>query len=300
MPNLDNPAGRLLYWLNQGQQYSSHPDPALNLWCQIFDLNSQSKEDRARCLARGVDMMVLAQRVKAAVDDLPQQFAADTHLYHFDQVETCLDQFTNLAGVGMNAMMGTMSEGGWQALRSLDALLSRNRPEAEVPLDKVDQYRSMVDELIAEVAADGELADDLRVVILRRLRLVREALDEALISGAAGLERAVDSLIGSTQREPDLWDRIAQTRWGPRIGKLYYALATGLAALAVIPVLMPPDADTGPPVVNNSVETTIEIDQSRSTTHLHKVDDVEAEDDVVDAEVVEEHDPDAPVRPALP
>lgn len=145
----------------------------------------------------------------------------------------------------------------------------------------------MVDELITEVAADADLAEDLKGLILRRLRLVREDLDQALITGAAGLERAIDSLIGSTQRQPDLWDRVAQTKWGPRIGKIYYALATGLAAVAVIPVLMPPDADTGPPVVNNSVETTIEIDQSRSTTHVHKVDDVEAEGDVVDAEVVE-------------
>ncbi len=71
--------------------------------------------------------------------------------------------------------------------------------------------------------------------ILARLREVQDALTEALIFGTPSVERGVNILWGSYRQERDWWDRLGESKWGPRVAKVWAGLMLTLGAAGGVP-----------------------------------------------------------------
>lgn len=242
---MNNPAGLILYWLELGSRTVANKS-AMVEWCSVFQLDSAKVADRAECARRGLLLTALATEVRRDAALLPDYIPADMMLEHFNQVETVLDHFTLLPGTNIANMFAPLKETGWHSLKMLDRVLSQQSTRPAVERMVLDEHISKVRTLISDIASDETLEPDLRRYIIDRLRDVERALTDALINGAAGLEVAVNGLHGAHERERDLWERIAHTKWAPRIGAMWMALVTTLGAAGGLPALMP-GSDTPPP-----------------------------------------------------
>lgn len=284
-PNLNNPAGRLHYWLQRGSA-RNHGNSAMGEWCAAFGLDHNKVADRVQCMRRGAMLMRLATEVRREAEQLPGIYHPAVMLQHFGEIEGALDIFTILPGQQMGRMFEQIQGTGWQSLRLLDAMLSTHRPESVVEPDAIRKILAQVGSLIDEILADSDLETDLRRYIVARLRDVQNVLTDALITGAPGVELAANSLMGARHRDEDLWDRIAATRWAPRIAMTWAAIMTTLSAVAGFPALMP-GSDEQSVEIHTTVNTTVNTDGSESDDDAATSDEDESAD-VVDGEIVED------------
>ncbi|MGY0535943.1 hypothetical protein ACW14X_00395 [Nocardioides sp. YJ-D4] len=282
MANLNNPAGRLLYWLELGDQRPKG-ESAMGQWCVVFGLDASKVGDRAECARRGTMLAALGQAARREAEQLPEMFQPAVMLTHFNEVESALDQFTILPSTTMQQMFAQMQGTGWQSLRMLDAILSTQRPEHVIDEGTKESLIEQVRSLIDEVTDDSDLALDLKQFILRRLEEVERALRETLLTGTYPVEQATDALIGAMRRRPDMWDRIAQTKWAPRLGKIAGALCLALGSAGGLPALMPGDAPQPP-----AIHTTVEID-----TDVTEIVPEPKDEDIHEAEILEDEDGEA-------
>jgi hypothetical protein len=274
--NLNNPAGRLLFWLELGKQ-RPQGNSAMGEWCAVFGLDQSSPAERAECTRRGTMLARLARDVRREAEQLPDHFHPAMLLSAFPEVEGALDQFTVLPNVTMAQMYSLIQGTGWQSLQYLDAMLSTHRPETVVEHDAIRGHIESVRALVDDILADDDLDAAVKRYVVARLRDVEEALTDALIVGVDGVELAVNATIGSAQMDRDWWDRIAKTKWAPRIGAVWMAMVTSLGAVGGVPALMPGDEPQPPAIVQ-----TVEVDTNTDVTL-----NVEDED-IHDAEVVDE------------
>jgi hypothetical protein len=284
--NLNNPAGRLIYWLELGQKRAMG-NSAMAEWCAVFGLNQSDPFERAECTRRGTMLMALAREVRREAEQLPEGFHPDVMLTNFNEIESALDQFTVLPTIQMQGMYGQIQGTGWQSLKWLDAILSSHRPEQVIEHDSIQGHIEQVRDLIDSVLADVELGGDLKRYIVARLRDVEKALTDALIIGAPGLELAANSLFGASRRERDWWDRIAQTKWGPRIGAAWMAIVTTLGAAGGLPALMP--GRDAAPQLDFHQTIKVEVEDPDSSAADRKTGD--HPDEVVEGELVDEDEP---------
>lgn len=124
--------------------------------------------------------------------------------------------------------------------------------------------------------------------LLSRLQEVESALREALLTGTVRIERATESLIGAMHRRPDLWDRIAATKWGPRVKNMAVGLCLALSSAGGLPALMPGEDPPEPTAVVQ--ETDLNVTVKNPAAIGNDPGTSEAEGEVVDAEIVEERD----------
>jgi hypothetical protein len=239
-------------------------------WCAVWGLNHGVIKDRFEATRRGTLLMGLAASIRREAAELPDGFHPDLLLKNFVEVEALLDQFTILPATTMQQMYEQMKGTGWQCLELMDAMLSSHRPERAIERDKLREHLEQVRALIDGILQDPDLPADLKRYIVQRLRDVEQALVDAAIHGVASVELAASSLLGASQLDRDWWDRVAQTRWAPRIGAVWMAIVTTLGAAGGIPALMP---GSQAPVVEQSVTVNVTV---------------EDDDDVVDAEVIED------------
>jgi len=104
---LNNPAGRLLYWLELGDQRQKQQS-AMAEWCAVFGLDSSVPADRAECTRRGTMLAGLARSVRREAEQLDEMFHPAVMLEHFHEVESALDQFTILPSIGLEQMYAQM------------------------------------------------------------------------------------------------------------------------------------------------------------------------------------------------
>lgn len=253
-----------------------HGSAVLHEWCDIFDLDPESPEDIAECMRRGALLMHMAQMAKAEVSTLPHEMAPDIMLASFGQVEQCLNMFSGLMGRNVAQFLEPLKDTGWQSLEMMDAVLARRSTQVVVEQDQVRDYLSQVRDLIDAVLSDDDLDADLKRYIIERLREVERAIQDALITGAPDLERAVTTLLGSVQRRPDMWDRIGKSKYGRRIAGVYAAICMGLSAVGGFPALMPGDE---PPIIEQT--TIVNVEQQTMVQ-------ADPDSDVVDGEIVDE------------
>jgi len=254
---LNNSAGRLLYWLELGDQRQKQQS-AMAEWCAVFGLDSSVPADRAECTRRGTMLAGLARSVRREAEQLDEVFHPAVMLEHFHEVESALDQFTILPSIGLEQMYAQMKGTAWQSLRMLDAIFSTQSSEPIVEPDTIRDHIQKVRDLIDLIIADDELDAALKRYVVSRLRDVESTLTDGLITGAPGVELAVNSLLGAAHRDRDLWDRVAHTKWGPRIGAAWMALVTTLGGVGAVPVLMPGE-ERQPPAIHNTVEVDVDL-----------------------------------------
>lgn len=277
--NLNNPAGRLLYWLEAANNLD-HGVSAMAQWCRVFDLDSDNAVDRVECLLRAAMLMRLAQRVRADAEALPKDLHAGRAIESLTEIERALDQLTIMPGNNLGSLFTQIQGTGWQSLRWLDDVFAERSLEQAIDPEEIQKHLTSVRGLIDDVLHDQELEVALKQYILARLRDIEKALIDSFVTGADGLKVAVSAPLGDVQMNPDWWDRISKTKWSPRIAGVWMAIVTTLGAAGGVPALLP-GGDPAPVVVTN--QTTVQIENNATVINPEP-----EQADVVDAEIVDE------------
>lgn len=252
MTNLTNPAVRLEFWLKQAEDYARRvreevkrnsrnrvaPSKIIDVWALIWGLDPEDTAERTECYRRAMAMIEAAQQVRRTVQS-SRNGLAPLALKHFEEVERALEGFMSMPSGQIIHMMDHIQGTGWHSLELTASIINSEAPDPTVDPERVAAHLTEVRDLIDEVAKDSNLAIDLRTYILRRLREVEDALIEATVNGAPALEMATNAMFGASRRQPDVWDRIADTKWAPRIAAVWMAMMTTLGAAGGAPALMP-------------------------------------------------------------
>lgn len=278
---MSNPAALLHNWLERALPYAhqaevdarSRQASALrfveDVWRDLWDLDADLPTNSVEYLRRSMAMIETGQQVRLRAERSGTSFAR-VALEHFHEVESALSCLM-IPRFKIVEQMGRMKATSWQSLRFLSSVFeAENGAEPDVDLASIDQHLSEVQDLIRSVLADDSLAGDLKTFLLDRLDEVHDALIDATVQGASAVRRARDSLYGSRHLDRDYWDRIAQTKWAPRVGKMWAALLMTLGAAGGLPALLPNDE----PKPIQSTVVVVSGDKPES-------------DDVVDAELVD-------------
>jgi hypothetical protein len=131
-------------------------------------------------------------------------------------------------------MQGT----GWQCLEVLDAMLTSHGRGQGYNDDMAAKLLAKVQELVREVSADSGLDADLRQFIVGHLHDIEKALTDAAIVGPHEMTVVANAMLGSAAREADLWDRVKQTRWAPRIVGAWALLCMSIGGVSDTQALM--------------------------------------------------------------
>ncbi|EGD45061.1 hypothetical protein NBCG_00597 [Nocardioidaceae bacterium Broad-1] len=277
-PHLDNPAGRLLYWLNALKEQPGG-EPLVTAVGRLLDVDTGDVMGRADVMRLGASLADLCLEVREEVERLPSYFHPDQLLADFGQIENAVDAFTMARNQNVESLTRQIDAGGYRGLEMIDLHLHTNRPQTWISDETRTSLLDQVRALIAEIDGTDELDEETKDFILLRLAAVVKALLDVMVTGTPAIELATDALYGSIRRRPDIWDRIAGTKFAQRLGKLAGALALALSSAGGVPALMP--ADEPQPDVSN-----VQIVIAPGNDNLAHT-GAEAEDDVVEAEIVE-------------
>lgn len=307
MPDLSNPAGRLLTWFNEADRIAydieTTPRPfgrklrealevgkarrpsALDAWGRVWGCDpAVPPGHNLKYLERAHQLQATAVNTLATCKALPDGYHPNLLLSDFESVQTAVNQAL-YAGAGRHVGLATMRRAIKEArpvLERIELTLTERGVSDGMDLDSLARLRVQVRDLRAEVLADESLEDDVKAAIAVRLRQILDAIRDAAIEGTPPLRSAAETLLGAVQLEPDLWSRVSESKWGPRIGGMWLALMTTLGGLgATIPALLPNDSPT--PALEAPGDKPLDI----NTDVCLQV--VIHDGDVVDAEIVE-HD----------
>lgn len=277
MSEIDNPAARLEYWLRRASGSGDQNRLAVTVWCEVWGLDQNNIAERGECLRRGAALIDLCREVRLAASQLPDNFRADSLMEPFVEIERALDLFNQSATASMHGMLSGISGTAWHMLKVLGGILSANLPEETIADDQVVDYLNAVHDLIQDISGDTELDADLRSHLVGLLGDVHKALVDVRIMGTADLTRATEAVYGAMALHPDLWERIAKSKWGPRVAAIWLALASALGVVDDVHNLVSP-----PPPLQ------LVITQNGAAPHSHVK---SSEDEIVDAEIVEDAAP---------
>lgn len=279
----------LRHWLEEKYgQFPNKGEALVNATCDILGVERSSLEGNMAALRMGVQLSELCRQVRRDAAELPEHLHPQLLLADFHRVEAAIDHFTMSRQHQLSAMLDSINPAGYRGLEFLDTFLHSNlrHPyiDEETRADLIEQVRELMDGVTEDPDFDVETKD----FLLTRLEEVEAALREALLTGTVRIERATESLIGAMHRRPDLWDRIAATKWGPRVKNIAVGLCMALSAAGGLPALMPGDPP-GPTAIVQ--ETHLEVNVTNDEVTVDRGSGASEEEvNVVDAELVDEGD----------
>lgn len=268
--NLDNPAGRLRYWLEQVSTWPNKDEALVVAACGVLGQDANTTEGRVAVMRLGTMLADLCGDVKVDVAHLPDFLHPDLLMADFAQIEAAVDDFTLSRQTPVKNMLTRIDPAGHRGLELLDTYLHTHRPQQWIDEEIRESLIAQVRDLIDGITEDHDLAADVKLFVLRRLVEVETKLRQALLTGGPGIEHATDALIGAMHRRPDMWDRVAETKWGPRLGKMAGALCLALGSVGGLPALSPGDEDQTPEIHNVDLDTNVTIPtQSDENEDIH-------------------------------
>lgn len=282
MTYIDNPAGRLRYWLERAQQSGADGAALVHAWADLLEMDRDTPETIAAILRHAAALSGLCAEVRTEASRLPEYLHPDLLLVDFHQVESAVALFLKAHQVTLGSLLTTIQPTGHRGLELLDTYLHTHRPQPHLDADVREGILGQVQKLSNDIHLADDLDDEVKDFVQARLAEVERALLEATLTGTPAIERATDALIGAMHRRPDLWERIAETRWAQRLGKLAGALCLALSSAGGLPALLPGDEPRPDVITNVQIEDAPFTDDSITIT----INDID--DDVVDAEVVDE------------
>jgi len=211
---LNNPAARLLYWLEWGKDCAgvaaqdklrnSHPgsrtEPfrVLDVWCQIWELDKDRRADRLEYHRRALGMIDAGVEVRRLVARSSNPMAGPA-LHHFTEIEAALDHFMGSPDHEIGTMMSKIEGTGWQSLRLLNSLLASEAPQPVLRPAQIADLLKQTNDLIAGVA-DSDLSEEDRLILVEKLEEVASALTRARVTGTTVVLNASDGLMGALMR----------------------------------------------------------------------------------------------------
>lgn len=181
----DNPAGRLLSIVEAGRDI----DPTIvahDAWCVILGVQ---RDHTPTLLERVGRVMALPGQVVAQLEsNHPRQFARNTHQH---MVGCFFSAFSrNIFGTRWADYMSPIDTHTIQFLSSMDELFESKQPGKALTSEQLQEIRSSTNELI-DFVLQSSFPDDLKKVLLDRLKVVVNTIDTYFITGAAPILDAV-------------------------------------------------------------------------------------------------------------
>lgn len=275
--NMDNPAGRLRYWMVERAEPASGGNAILHSWQQILGYEADSWDGTIAVLRHASLLADLCTQVRTEALLLPAELHPKMLLLDFEQVETSVRYFTGMTQHTIGTQLSAIEGTGHRCLQLLDAYLSSHRPQGFLNLDTLDDLLEQVDALLAQVRDHPDLDEETRRFVQVRFREVRQALRDARVAGPRAVERATDALLGSFQREPRLWHKLGESTLAEVVGGLIVALLLSLGTQ--------PTRDMLPPGTPERV-----IIESHVTVNIDPAEPEGADDEIVEAELVDDLD----------
>lgn len=211
----DNPAGRLLFWLELGQEHSARavqdqqqtqhtgvrtlPYQVLDVWSGIWGLDKEDHADRLEYTRRSIGLIDAADDVRRLAE-ASANIMAPSALEHFQEVERAVAYFLDNPALDIHTMMTAIQPTGWHSLRSLDRLLGSEAKEATLSGSQLSDLMDKTQELIASITHADDLSEADRLLLVEKLHEVELALTRCRITGSADLLRATDGLSGGLMR----------------------------------------------------------------------------------------------------
>lgn len=231
MPYHDNPAGRLhdlLTKLTRQQKRSS----LLDSWANVLGVNA---DDVVVHLGRVAD---LVRQTQEAVDRIEEEvFVQTVQRYRAAWARPIFPP-----DHAFKAALGEVlpEQPALEALGMVSVHLHSTAPEGVMPDDaQVEQLSAQVRELIKGVRAADDLPDDLKHLIIARLRQIEDALEHLDIGGPSAVRHATEAVIGSLA----LMTRGTQLIKSPTIQKVCATVALAWTIFSA------------PPTIENSLES---------------------------------------------
>jgi hypothetical protein len=317
VPELDNAAARLHYWFKQAseaapeieQRYKrelahraafrkmadvmgltqrQEPPTVVDLWYSAWEIDRSGVNGVSFNYFQRISHLAQALgEVEAACKDLPAGYHPDLLLSGFDKVR----QVVNSSWAGATGKLVAASDlaellrESLPVLARLDQTLSSRQISNGVSVSQMRDLRNQINSLIDEVKRDENLGDELKDLIVTRLKQVLTAISQAYVLGDAPLKEAAEALLGAVRLDPELWNRVSESRWGPRVAAVWLGLMATLGGVGAVPALLPHSEPT-PPAIQTPVPVDVRIDVD--------VNNPDGDSDVIDAELVD--DPEAPAR----
>ena len=286
MANLNNPAGRLRYWLEDLAGSAPGGNAILVAWQQILGFHDVDLDDEwtptSEVLRHAGVLASQCVEVRQEALALPEAFSPELLLEDFHEVEDAVRLFTGMTQHRLETQLAAIEPTGHRALKILDTYLASNRPQGSLDESTLEDLAKRVNFLLAELDGHPDLNQDTKDFIRVRFTDVRQALGDASVIGPRTVERSVEALLGSIQRQPAYWQRIGESTLANVVGGLIVALVVAIGTQPSRQMLPP-----GTPE-HVLIENHVRVNVGQSA-----VDDAPG-DEVVDAEIVEE--PDDPRR----
>jgi hypothetical protein len=221
----DNPAGRLHYVLTEIRSVPG----ATNIEKALAKAFEVAETEPAATLHQHVAVMAAwpdqaIEQIKT-LDDINQDLA----LGWTARIQPAM------AWVGRwaQAVENMQNEYGEVDLYSLAVTadhLHRRLPEPVIPKDKLPELVELVREIIDAVLADTQLPEVARAFLVSRLHEVEQAVLHFRVTGYAGIETAMDCLVGYIARMPATQTATTQT-W---VGRLWGRIQLTLVGVSLI------------------------------------------------------------------
>ncbi|WP_416957760.1 hypothetical protein ACNKF0_09345 [Nocardioides sp. T5] len=257
---LDNPAGRLKQWVDRFQTVSNRDTAVSDVLGSMLGVEVAEVAGKVEVTRFAMQLAALGDDIRAKAALLPESVDADVLLEDFEQFDRVFDHLTMARQVRVGDMMAQVDAAAVRSLDLLSRQFHRHCPEPVMNEASREKLLEDVQSLREQVEQEEGLADDLREFILVRFGEVERVLRDVPVAGSVAVEVVTDSLIGSIQRQPQMWQRITESTVSGIVSGIVVAL---FSALVTPP---PPDAlppATPQPVVTNYVQVYSELPDGR-------------------------------------
>ncbi|WP_122408168.1 hypothetical protein [Pseudomonas viridiflava] len=193
MSEINNPIGRLLYYLERASKVRGDYSAATG-WAHMMECRA----DDTLQVAQGI--LLFTEVVREARKAIEQNVPGNQTIY-LDPLDNILAM---LKDCSLDRQWGSyqahMDVTITQALRFGNHVLENTYPAADPKVrQSVNEFIERLDQLIKE-CLDSELDPQLKSLFLKHLNAVRESLYSYLIGGAGKTEEVVDEAVGALVR----------------------------------------------------------------------------------------------------
>lgn len=226
----ENSASRLATFLMQVRiQERDSENRAVDVWKQIFGVSEETD-----LLKKAADIARLVDEVEAEVRALPEDEDPDHLLAYLPQIRDVLGTFFFARQVKMHQVMEKITGEMTYSIATCERALRRNgKVEPMISTESTGQLLEDVRAIIDDVVS-SDLPNDLKKLLVDRLRGVEAALLDVRIGGYANVERAMDALTFGAVRatKPDSEERARVGSWLSRLWSKLSEHAQGAEAIA--------------------------------------------------------------------
>ncbi|MBE1485589.1 hypothetical protein [Plantactinospora soyae] len=204
--DLNNPAGRLLWMLEEANKQLEQP--AVRVWADIFDVDPTDMAGLMRGIA---DVAATAADVRTqinALSDDPQIF-----LMHYGEVERTVAKFPYMGNNHMNWFLSDFRDTGRYCLIHCSTLLTRRQPEPRLVDETIQNLVNEIHSILRAVEHHENLDSELKAFLLRHLLVLKRALEDFHLFGSKPVEQALDEAVGAIGRKPHLVERMRQNNY---------------------------------------------------------------------------------------